>query len=79
MDERRDSEPSEGSHPRRPIAAAVALSPVQQAWGRYVNHATSCACCKDVDRDRCEDAELLYRAWREHTDLAYRRLDEETA
>ena len=78
VDEPRDQQPDDGSRTRPPVAAAVALSPVQQAWGRYVHHATACVCCRDVDRGRCETAEMLYRAWREGTDQAYRQLGGDT-
>lgn len=75
MDERRDPPPQPGSERAPIVAAASALSPIQQAWGRFVHHVTvTCARCRDIDQTRCDDAEQLYRAWRELTEDAYRRL-----
>lgn len=78
MDERRDQQPDDGSHPRRPMAAAVALSPVQQAWSRYVTHTTNCPTCRDIDLGCCKDSQRLWNAYRAQGDEACRRLSEET-
>ncbi|MFG3660214.1 hypothetical protein [Streptomyces sp. NPDC047706] len=77
MDERRDPEPAAGST-QHVLAGVGQLSPVQEAWAAYVAHATHCAGCRDVDR-RCEQAEQLYRAWRELSSAALRRLGAERA
>jgi hypothetical protein len=74
VDERRDTPPQPGSGPTLPIIAAVKLSPVQEAYGDYARHFAGCTACRDIDQTRCDDAEHLYRAWRELTDDAYRRL-----
>jgi hypothetical protein len=50
------------------------LSPLQQAWSRYVTHTTRCGQCRDIDRDRCETSERLYREYHQYADDAYRRL-----
>jgi hypothetical protein len=77
VDERRDTPPQLGSGPTLPIIAAVKLSPVQEAYGDYARHFTGCTACRDIDQTRCDDADRLYRAWRELTDDAYRRLNDE--
>ncbi|MFL4904792.1 hypothetical protein ACJ6WF_16795 [Streptomyces sp. MMS24-I2-30] len=77
MDERRDPQPGDES-PRRPVAAAVTLPPVQQAWSRYATHTLACPACRDIDQ-RCEESGRLYRAWQAQADAAYRRLRAETA
>ncbi len=79
MDEPRDTQP--GQEARAPIAAAKAiLSPLQQAWSRFVRHVTvDCARCRDIDQTRCDDADRLYRAWREQADAALDAVAGETA
>lgn len=79
MDERRDPPPKPVT--RRPVIASGAgkLSPLQQAWSRYVDHTTTCAHCRDIDRGRCEDSTRLWNAYRAQGDEAYRRLSKETS
>jgi hypothetical protein len=78
MDERRDRPPRQ--EVREPIvAAATRLSPLQEAWARFVKHVTvTCADCHDIDRARCERAEELWRAYRAAGDGAYRQLNGES-
>lgn len=71
MEERRDQPPAQGTRPPV-IASAARLSPLQEAWSRYVTHTTDCEHCRDVDRGRCERSETLWRAYRGHEDAAYR-------
>lgn len=73
MDERKDPPPPEDSAPRA-VAAASRLSPIQQAWGDYVDHATRCPICRSVDGGRCDDAERLHHAYEAEGKTAYRRL-----
>ncbi|KMS78326.1 hypothetical protein ACH49_16730 [Streptomyces leeuwenhoekii] len=54
----------------RVTCAGSRLSPVQEAWGAYVRHATRCSACRDVDQ-RCTEGAALYQAWRELTDAAF--------
>lgn len=77
MDERRDNPPELGSDGRI-VSTAGELSPLQQAWGRYVDHATKCPGCRSIGSGKCDDAERLYRAYSEQGDDAYRRLADET-
>lgn len=76
MDDSRDQPAGQGSS-KTPIAAAVKLSPVQQAWGDYVDHARACAVCRSVDGGKCGEAERLYRAYQDVDADAYRRLSGE--
>lgn len=78
MDERRDTPPPPES--RAPVIASAGsrLSPVQQAYAHYVDHATRCPACRDIDQE-CGDAEALWRAYRVQGDQAYQRLADETA
>ena len=74
MDERKDPAPAAG---RRPTLAAVAgrLSPVQEAWQRYVRHSLhQCPVCQCADGSPCEEAEELYRAYQETAADAAERL-----
>lgn len=59
------------------IAAATRLSPLQEAWGAYTGHATTCAGCRDIDRGRCTTGEGLYRTYQQHGEQAYERLAEQ--
>ena len=77
MDEPRDQPAPPESTPR-PLAAAVRLTPSQEAYGRYVRHRLECADCRDIDR-HCDQVALLLRAYEAHGEQAYRRLDGETA
>jgi hypothetical protein len=78
MDEPKDPEPDGGSGPRRPVAAAVELPPVQQAWSRYATHTLTCPACLDIDQ-RCSESGQLFRAWQAQADAAYRKLRGETS
>lgn len=73
MDERRDQPPPAVTRPPV-IVAGPKLSPLQQAWSRYVQHTTRCGQCRDIDRERCETSERLYREYHQYADDAYRRL-----
>lgn len=65
MDERRDPEPPAERRPAVIAAAASKLSPVQQAWQRYVDHSLyDCDVCRAVDGSPCKPAEDLYADWR---------------
>jgi hypothetical protein len=73
MGERRDPQPGPGSG-KPALAAVVRLSPLQEAWGRFVEHATRCEICRSVDTDPCRTAGSLYRAFEEMSTDAFRRL-----
>jgi hypothetical protein len=75
VDEPRDTQPPPGR--RAPIAAATSrLSPVQEAWGRFVQHVTKeCPTCRDIDVPNCGEAERLHRAWRAEDAEADQRLN----
>jgi hypothetical protein len=74
VDERKDQPPEAGSHP--PIVSVSRLSPVQEAWGAYVDHATHCPACRSRDGGRCETAETLHRLYEQLGDSASRKLGE---
>jgi hypothetical protein len=75
MDERRDQ--AAPAQPARPIlAAASRLSPLQQAYAKYTDHAVACEACRDVDRT-CSEAETLWRAYRAIGENACDRLTSE--
>lgn len=77
MDERRDPQPDAGTGP--PVIASVAkLSPIQQAWSDYVDHATNCGQCRSLDGGRCGDAERLHGAYQVAGEQAFDRLADET-
>lgn len=78
MEERRDPQPEPGTRPPVIASAAGRLSPLQQAYSRYVTHTTRCGHCRDIDRGRCEDSETLWRAYRGHEDAAYRGIADST-
>lgn len=64
MDERRDPEPPAGRRPTLP-PPSVRLSPVQEAWQRYVTHSLrQCNICRAADGQPCDTAEDLYADWR---------------
>lgn len=77
MDERRDKQPQAepGAQPLA-LPAASKLSPVQQAWGAYVDHALHCPICRSTDQGSCDTAEQLYRAYTKTGDSAFRQLGE---
>jgi hypothetical protein len=53
------------------------LSLPQQAWGRYVGHATTCPRCRSHDAGKCDDAERLHRAYLDISDDAFEQLADE--
>jgi Fe-S oxidoreductase len=71
VDEGRDPTPPAGSGPA--VAAGVRLSVVQEAYGRYADHATRCWTCRAID-ERCDVGEQLHRAYRKVGDEAHRQL-----
>ncbi|GGV91934.1 hypothetical protein [Streptomyces massasporeus] len=71
MDEGRDTPDPGGSGPA--VAAGVRLSEVQEAYGRYTEHATRCWGCRAID-ERCDTGERLHRAYRQVDEDARRRL-----
>jgi hypothetical protein len=77
VDERREPPPPPVTRP--PVITSVAgkLSPLQQAYSRYVTHATNCDVCRDIDLGRCKESERLWNAYRAQGDEAYRLLSEE--
>jgi hypothetical protein len=74
MDERRDPPPEPGTRPALIASGTSKLSPVQQAWGAYADHATHCLQCRDIDAERCQIAEQLHRAYEALSDDAFREL-----
>ena len=75
VDDRRDNEPAPEPGPQAPaIPAATRLSPLQESWGAYVDHATHCEICRSPDDGKCDTAESLYRAYEAQGAEAYRRL-----
>ncbi|MFF2101022.1 hypothetical protein [Streptomyces sp. NPDC058202] len=62
MDESREPEPPAGS--RRAVAGVGKLTPLQQAYSRYVTHQLGCGTCQDVDAGRCATAEGFRVAWK---------------
>ena len=77
MDERRDNPPDGVTRPPVLVSGAR-LSPLQQAWSRYVTHTTACDTCRDVDAGSCEMSETLYRTYRAIGDEACRRIADGT-
>lgn len=78
MDERRDkrADPEPGAQPPAALPAGTRLSPVQEAWGAYVDHALHCTACRSRDAGSCETAEELHRAYKQVSDGAFKRLGE---
>lgn len=78
MDERRDPPPQPVTH--RPVIPSIAgrLSPVQEAWGAYVQHGLKCGPCRSLDGGRCEEAVMLYGVWQAVDKAAHERLTGET-
>ena len=75
MAERRDQPPEPETGPRLPaIPRGTRLSPVQEAWGAYVDHATHCDICRSPDAGHCETAETLHRAYEDIGNAAFRKL-----
>lgn len=79
VDERRDNPPPAGTRPAVLASAGSKLSPVQQAYAGYVEHATACTICRDVDGGRCEAADMLWQAFRQRADGAYQQLADGTS
>lgn len=76
VDERKgDQRDLEGGRPALVASGASKLSPVQEAWGAYVGHATRCPDCRSLGGGPCERAEELYRAFGAAGVDAYRRLN----
>jgi len=71
MDERREPPAEPGSGPSQ-AAAGTRLSPLQEAWGAYVEHATHCQICRSLDAGRCDTADKLWRAYQVQSEQAYR-------
>lgn len=77
MEERRDKQPGSEPGAQPPaLAAGTNLSPVQEAWGAYVEHALHCDTCRSRDAGTCETAEQLHRAYKESSNGAFRKLGE---
>lgn len=76
MEERRDRPPEPGTRPAV-IVGGAQLSPLQQAWSRYVDHTTTCPGCRDIDSGRCDQSERLWRDYQAHGAAAYERLSDE--
>jgi hypothetical protein len=77
VDEPKDPEPAAERRPTLIVAAASRLSPVQQAWRRYVHHSLyECDVCRRVDGSPCATAEELYRAYQEIANASMDQLRE---
>jgi hypothetical protein len=73
VDERRDP-PPESVTRTAAIPPGARLSPLQQAYSRYVTHTTGCDHCRDIDRGWCEKSERLHREWKRQETAAVRGL-----
>ncbi|GAA2192666.1 hypothetical protein GCM10009787_11170 [Streptomyces bangladeshensis] len=54
--------------PPQPAAdppARANLSPIQQAYSKYVGHAVGCQVCRSVDGEPCTEGEVLWEAYRQ--------------
>ncbi|MER5875404.1 hypothetical protein ABT119_05685 [Streptomyces sp. NPDC001910] len=60
MDERRDQPPPAVTRPPVIASGAARLTPLQEAWSDYVDHAIACADCRHIGRQRCEESDRLY-------------------
>lgn len=78
MDERRDPQPDSGTGP--PVIASIAgeLTPMQKAWGAYVDHATKCGQCRSLGAGPCGEAERLHGAYEIAGETAFEKLADET-
>lgn len=64
MDERREPPPRPTDCTPIPVGRAR-LSPVQEAWGAYVEHTLyRCDTCRRVDGSPCVEAERLHAAFK---------------
>jgi len=59
VDERREQPPEAVTRPPV-IVSGARLSPLQEAWSDYVDHAIACADCRHIGRARCETSDRLY-------------------
>jgi hypothetical protein len=74
MDEGRQP-PGDNESTRPPLVTVNSpLSPLQQAYAAYAQHATRCLVCRDVDAGPCLKAEQLWKAYRVIGDDACDRL-----
>lgn len=75
MGERRGDQPPPESGLPQPglIAGGVRLTPVQESWGAFIEHATHCDDCRSLDAGPCLTADALYRAYQEADSEAFRR------
>jgi len=80
MDDRRDppAEYESGLPPSGLIASGAHLTPPQEAWGAYVEHATHCPSCRSRDAVKCTEAEDLYSAYQKADGEALRRYNRGT-
>lgn len=79
MDERRDKQPQPepGAQPPPLIASGTSrLSPVQEAWGAYVDHSLHCDMCRSRDAGSCGEASRLHRVYEEAGGAAFKKLGE---
>jgi hypothetical protein len=65
--------PSAADPPRQAVSRAE-LTPLQQAYSDYVQHALACDTCRNVDGERCAPADALWQVYRRESDEAYRGL-----
>jgi hypothetical protein len=72
MDDSKGDHPATGTRPGL-IASGAQLSPPQEAWGAYVDHATHCTGCRSRDAGKCAEAETLYRAYQKADGEALRQ------
>jgi len=73
MDDSKGDQPATGTRPGL-IASGAQLSPPQEAWGAYVDHATHCTTCRSPDDGSCVTAEALYRAYEQQGADASRKV-----
>jgi hypothetical protein len=77
VDEPRDTPPPADRGPRA-VAAASRLSPMQEAWGRYVGHSLhECRTCRSADGSACPAAEALYAAYQQLAGRAFEQIRRE--
>jgi hypothetical protein len=66
--------PAEDGTRRAPIAAGTRLSPLQEAYSAYTDHAVHCPSCRDIDRGRCSAGDDLWSQYQDVGAEAYRQL-----
>lgn len=59
MDEPKNQPPPAVTRPPV-IASGARLTPLQEAWSDYVDHAIACADCRHIGRQRCDESDRLY-------------------